>query len=101
MLSWHSLPIYNNSETVVVIIEWRATYDPVDSWSRVPWKVNATVGQAKVENLPPWSTVRFRAIAQNSYGNGPACEPTTSESCETSPTRKYNVNGNALPHLPA
>ncbi len=87
ILRWHSLPIYNNSN-IVVVIEWRTTYDDAGRWYKVSEKVNATVGQARVANLSPWSKVQFRAITQNSYGDGPVCEPTKFESCETSPTRK-------------
>ena len=72
----------------MVIIEWRTTYDPEHRWYRATDKVNAAVGQAEVTKLSPWTKVQFRAITQNSYGNGPACEPTKFENCETAPSRK-------------
>lgn len=87
-LSWDRLARYNNSE-IVVIIEWRTTYDPPSRWYTVPRTVSAIEGQTKVSKLSPWSKIQFRAMARNSYGNSPACRPTQFESCETSPTRKY------------
>ena len=90
ILRWDILPKYNNSATFV-IIEWQTTYDPED-WYRVPVKVNANVGQAKVNNLTAWSKVQFRAITQNIYGDSPVSERTYLESCLTSSTRKYMMS---------
>jgi hypothetical protein len=86
-LRWRILPIYNNSD-IVVVIEWRTTYDPELRWYKTPDKINATDGVATVENLSPWTKVQFRATTQNSYGNGPPCEATKFEDCETAPSRK-------------
>lgn len=91
ILRWDILPKYNTSATFV-IIEWQTTYDPEDRWYRVPVKVNANVGQAKVNNLTAWSKVQFRAITQNIYGDSPVSERTYFESCVTSSTRKYMMS---------
>lgn len=91
ILEWDSPVWYNTINQTSVVIEWQSTYDPPDRWHRVSERMNAVVGQAKVEKLPPGAKYRFRAITQNEYGDGPPSEPTKYESCETSRTRKWNT----------
>ncbi|XP_028404873.1 contactin-3-like [Dendronephthya gigantea] len=87
ILRWDSLVGYYNINEISVIIEWQSTYDTSDRWYRVSERINATLGQAKVEKLSPWAKFRFRGITQNKYGDGPPSNTTKYKNCETSPTR--------------
>ena len=44
--------------------------------------------KTKVKNLPSWSKIQFRAIAQNIFGSGEPSEETQFDHCETPPARK-------------